>query len=559
MTAAGWSGYGSIASPDDRNIQNTIVVAPDGDDTNDGRTFGKALRTLAAAQQAAVELAGGLGPTIPGTTVEPTLILVYPGTYETKGHVDWPDRCTVLGMGGARKTRVVPSPGDLEADSYSTRNVFRLGDAGYVEGFSFENWTVGNPQQFPLQPFEDPVEGFAVAFRPGAIINRVPYAHNITAYTPFPPRQLITSPLDFRGGNPQVGPGGGVALADGSVISAYSAFPNIMTWGATPSTPNGVGYYARRGGMLNPINAICIFAHKHFMVSGGAQMVLSGCSSQFGDWSLWSEGYSYSPVPVKTAGPLILDSVAAGLIRTNMAQLLDDMWTHVQFMMSQNGGVWCGCGCGASVGSPAYLAKVKAYSDFDTKMLLTAVSNCLTSATQRPINQFFRGMHKWDGDLVFASDCVDEYIESWNWLLNTRLPQLFSSGGVALDTDNMILGLWQTLAHGMGATGFPPPPAKRLERSLLTAINHQWTQPMSGVTRDAVPSRFRNSGKARAIERSIKARNGGRVRFSGQDDEGNATFVGGLRIDSRSGELQGPPFDAAVRNRAIRTSLARSF
>lgn len=64
---------------------------------------------------------------------------------------------------------------------------------------------------------------------------------------------------------------------------------------------------------------------------------------------------------------------------------------------------------------------------------------------------------------------------------------------------------------------------------------------------------------ARLIQRSIVQRGGGKVVFSGQDDAGNAVFVGGLSIDARSGQLGGPPFDSAIRNRVTRAAISRSY
>jgi hypothetical protein len=96
---------------------------------------------------------------------------------------------------------------------------------------------------------------------------------------------------------------------------------------------------------------------------------------------------------------------------------------------------------------------------------------------------------------------------------------------------------------------------RRKLRSLITAINHQWTAPMSGVEFYRVPP----ARAARRIQRSIRQLNGGRVRFSGQDDAGNAVFVGGLIIDARSGQLGGPPFDSALRGRLTRGVISRSY
>ena len=51
----------------------------------------------------------------------------------------------------------------------------------------------------------------------------------------------------------------------------------------------------------------------------------------------------------------------------------------------------------------------------------------------------------------------------------------------------------------------------------------------------------------------------GVVIASGQDDQGNALFVGGLQIIADTGELGGPPFDQAVRRVATRAAISRSF
>ena len=63
----------------------------------------------------------------------------------------------------------------------------------------------------------------------------------------------------------------------------------------------------------------------------------------------------------------------------------------------------------------------------------------------------------------------------------------------------------------------------------------------------------------RRIQRSIVRKSGGQVIFSGQDDAGNAVFVGGLQIDARSGQLGGPPFDSAIRSRVTRAAISRSY
>lgn len=531
-----WVPMGPIYQPDP-DVHHAVFVAPHGSDTNDGRTTRQAVRTLERAVEIATELSEL------HEDIYPTLVSVYPGEYETNGYLDWPDKCSIVSVGGARKTNITPAPG------YEVRNAFRLGDGGYVEGFSFEGWqldTMGaeyNAMEeavygaFRGDADGNPSEGFAIAFRPGAIIRRVPYVHNIVAYRA-QPSTLITAPLDRSTGNASVGNGMGAVIADRAVISEYSTFPNIMTWGATPSCPNGIGYYAKNGALINPVNAIGLWCHKHFMCTGGGQMILSGCSSQFGDYSLWSEGSTYSVTPAKYDAalyPALQTSTdlndAAALIETNSAAILDTMWADIQAM-------W-----------PTPIDDhIEPMTRNDGALLLLSLRYSLVSGKARSIEDFTRGLFNYAGDPVFDPDYLSIFLESYV-SMRTSIHAL----GISALAAQTVTGLFEVVSNTLSS------PNKRRERSLVTAINHQWTLPMSGVTRAAVPPRFGGGGKASRIPRSVVQRDGGRVRYSGQDDEGNAVFVGGLQIDSQSGELRGPPFDLAVKRTATRTTIARSF
>jgi hypothetical protein len=511
-----WKNYGPIHSAQDRNVDGTVFLSPSGDDDQDGRTFGKAVRTIEAARY----YAGNLGPK--------TAILAYPGSYESKGHEDFPDGCSFIGLTGARKTKVIPAPADEDGE-YKTKNVFRLGDACYVEGVSFEGFAVGNPGD-PSLNMENPTEGFAIAFRPQALIRRVPYVHNIVAYRGQPP-ELITAPLDRKNGNPAIGPGGGVVIADRAQISEYSAFPNIMTWGATPSVPNSIAYLAKNGALINPVNAVCLWAHKHFMCLNGGQMILSGCSSQFGDYSLWSEGVTRSVRVEPSGGPVFADDISAGNIELNAQSLIDTLWLQIV-------NDWCGCASTPTATDEANTKK-------DLGYLLTALRYTLIYGDETPWSQFIRGLFDWKGDSVFTCGCIPSYV-TWFESLRNQINLLIGPA----DTKIMITGLFQALLNTIQN------PQYKLERSQLTAINHQWTLPLSGVTRMALPSVFKSAGRASRIKRSIVQRDGGRVRYSGQDDEGNAVFVGGLEVDAGSGELRGTPFTLGVNRIAKSTAIA---
>jgi hypothetical protein len=546
-----WVNLGPVAQPNSPETAFTCYVGPHGDDSFNGRSFAKAVKTL----ERAVEVVTAFPATDEGKASR-SLVTVYPGLYETYGHLNWPDECSVVSVGGARKTSVVPAQGDDENGvPYAERNVFRLGDGGYVDGFSFEGWqldTLGrefNEQELQLygkikgDENGDPSEGFAIAFRPGAIIRRVPYAHNIVAYRGQPPA-LITAPLDRSTGNLAVGNGGGVVIADGAVVSEYSVFPNIMTWGATPSVPNGIGYLAKNMALLNPVNAIGIWCHKHFMALSGGQCVLSACSSQFGDYSLWAEGFSYSvdpysieDLPEAQQAPLIVSSTASEYMLANLDALAEIMWQGAKLE-------WCGSNPPADDSETANIIRK------DGTLVARSLAYCFMSGRERSLQDLARGFFDYKADLVFESSCISGFETAYDALVAHAQanPATFSFAA-----QKMMRALLDALMLTINN------PRKIKERSLVTAIGHQWTQPLAGVTRAAVPTRFGGSGKPGRIPRSVVQKGGGIVRYSGQDDDGNAFFVGGLTIDARSGELQGPPFEIAVRRTATKTTIARSF
>jgi hypothetical protein len=60
------------------------------------------------------------------------------------------------------------------------------------------------------------------------------------------------------------------------------------------------------------------------------------------------------------------------------------------------------------------------------------------------------------------------------------------------------------------------------------------------------------------LEASIVERDDGLVIASGQDDQGSALFVGGMKISADTGELSGPPFDSAVSRIATKSAIAFS-
>lgn len=509
-SSGAWSDAGPLTSPTDFPIANTLFVAANGDDGDTGTSEQAAVATIEQAV------------TLAAAREEDTLIKLGPGVYETEGHIDLPDNCVVQAT--HRTVSIVPAPG------FEERNVFRLGSGCFVEGPTFSGWR--------LDSLTNPREGFIAAFRPGATIMRVPYVHKVVAYRAQPP-ELVAAPLDRRNGNPAVGRGMGVMTADATQISAFSAFPNIMAWGATPSSPNGIGYVARNGALINVVNAVSLWCHKHHMTMGGGQIILSACSTQFGDWSMWSEGYA-EILRLPTVTAYSADAGVKTAIDANAQTIIDDMWNALV----------------AGSYTTGWTAQDEEFTRRDAAIFLTAIGYALQEGRQRAVDEFTRGMFGPVEDAtdpaicriepVFSSDKLDAFQFAFEHMRDS----INALSGVDAAAQTAVTNLVAMLNGALAS------PQTRKSRSEINGIGHTWTLPLAGVTRSAVPPVFGGSGSPARIERSIRRRKGGRVIRSGQDQSGNAVFVGGLEIDARTGQLGGRPFDSAVELRATEAAIA---
>ena len=496
--------YDRISQMQGDEIENVIFVAKNGDDANSGLTWATSVATFERALEIATLRNGAI-----------TLIDVAPGIYETEGHLDVPDNCIIKGV--HRSVIIRPKTG------FEQRNVFRLGSGCFIEGFLFEN--------FLLDSYTDPSEGFAVSFRPGAIIRRAPYAHKIAIRTP-PTWDMVPPPLDKSATplpNPLVGRGGGVILCDGMMCSPYSLYPNIMTWGATPVTHNGIGYVAKNGGLINAVNAVSMWAHIHFLALSGGQIILSGCSTQFGDYTMVAKGTRSIVYPTQVTTALTVQTADATLIDSAKTTIINDMWTYLV-----NQGY-----------TTTWTSEDETYTRRDAAMLLQSISWVLQSANEQPMLDFARGMFNTDGTRVFSSDKLAAFVASWEFMRD----EINSLTGITSAAQTIVTALFTALTDTV--TNLP----LRNEPSTITAIGHTWTAIMAGVALTRIPP-ARNET---TIMESIQEIDGGVVIASGQDDQGSALFIGGLEINADTGELTGPPFDQSVSRIATRAAIARSF
>jgi len=500
--------YQGVYSP----VANTLYIQVTGNDSNNGTTWETAFATF----EKALEVATARKVADP-TAI--TLIMVGAGTYATQGHLDMPDDSVIFGI--YRSVFINPVPG------YEQRNQFRLGSGCYIEGLVFEGWM--------LDSLDDPSEGFAVSFRPGAVIRRVPYAHKIVVRT-VPTWGYVPPPTDPYAGNPFFPRGAGVVLADGLVCSQYSIFPNIMTWGATPIIPNGISYCAKNGGLVNAVDSISIWAHKHFYTLNGGQIILSNCSTQFGDFTLWSEGSRQIIYPTGVVGVTLSIQLAAALaITTATPAIVNNMWTDLSTTIDPSTG---------QVYTYGWTATDEAYTRRDAANFIQCIIWVLQSADQIPMENFSKGFFNTVGASVIDPLKLNAFLFAWE---NMR-DQMNALPGVNTDSQDIITALVTALETTVVT------PTRRTQPSTITAISHTWTGVLAGVALTKIPPAFNQID----LEASIIEKTDGVVIASGQDDQGSALFVGGMKIDADTGELSGPPFDSAVGRIATRSAIAFS-
>jgi hypothetical protein len=485
-------------------VANVYYVQKNGSDANtvSGTSWDTAFLTIERAIEEANTRDGEL-----------TLIDIGPGTYTTQGHIDVPDNCLIRAV--HRSVVIRPEPG------YEERNVFRLGSGCFIEGPIFED--------FRLDSLDTPSEGFAISFRPGAVIRRAPYAHKIAVRTtPF--WDTVAPPLDRDNQNPLIGVGAGVALADGSVCSPYSIYPNIMTWGATPVSHNGIGYVAKNGALINAVNAISIWAHKHFLALSGGQIILSSCSTQFGDFTMVASGSRLIIQPTEVDdNTLTIQTAAYQAVDASANTIINDMWDD----LVSNGY------------TAGWTEEDEVFTRRDASTVLQSIEWVLQTANQKPMLDFAKGLFDTQGNKVYDIAKEAAFIHSFEFMRDEiiALPEVNSAADTIVT--NLVAALINTLENTSTVS----------EPSTITAISHTWTAIMAGVALTKIPP-ARNFA---TIEESVLELDNGIVIASGQDDQGSALFIGGMKIDSDTGELTGPPFEQSVNRIATRAAIARSF
>jgi len=158
--------YNEFSKQTEKSLK--IHVASDGDDKYPG-TILQPVKTLKRAGLLALEKAGG---SYDRNDINNAVhISVGPGTYYVDEPVMLPDDTSMTSTSGQYATLIQKKKG------WERTNGILVGSGCYVQGFSYMNFEVDN--------FDQPEGGFAIAYRPGALLRRSPYLRDSTQLSNF--------------------------------------------------------------------------------------------------------------------------------------------------------------------------------------------------------------------------------------------------------------------------------------------------------------------------------------------------------------------------------------
>lgn len=492
-------------------VDRVIYVTNNGNDSNDGRALNRPKATISAAVTALSDLTA------------PAAVYVYPGVYEEDGEIEIPENCGVISAAGQYVTEIHASTGNEE------KNMFLLNSGTYLQGFTTRNQRVDD--------FDNPSGGFIAAFASGATITRSPYIRDVGQVSQAN-YNSVAAPLDPANGNPLVGKGGGVILADRSVLNDNTIYPSILAFGATPRSPNGLGYVAKNGAFINGISSITIFQRTAFYALNGGQITLNNSGTQFGDQSMRSKGHmdvvqaDSAPVNVLITSTAAADAIDA--VGGTTGAIVNQLWVNLE----------------AEYGSKS--ASYETFTRRDAANLLSSISNDLRNGSDASCRAFAKGMFDYQAEPVFDVALKAEFL--WAFAeLGTLIETYVTASAPRVMIDALITLVNDTVDNPT-IVKFP---------SLIESLGHQFNNAGSGVNANALPVNFRRPGQNLPVEFSIvKEANGvgeprGRVVFSGADEKGNQYFAQGTRINGLSGRIEGPAFESSVRQTARRAANAR--
>lgn len=260
-----------------------VFVATDGDDTNNGHSFGEPVKTI----NKAVELANAIidSEYTPANPIR-VLIRVAPGNYTlTSNPVSIRHHVSIMGD-ALRAVFLYPAQG-RERDGF-----FLVDDAFYMWGLTFKGHQADTEKTGWVVQLDYTADNTTRgADSPGAFITASPYFQNCSSITA----------EDDAGFAPSVSEGdtGGGILVDGNACADNSPIRSIVLDSFTQVNLGGIGCKVINDGYAQLVSFFGTFCEYHVLCQTGGQVNFTGGTTDFGLYGLVADGYS--PKPLFTA------------------------------------------------------------------------------------------------------------------------------------------------------------------------------------------------------------------------------------------------------------------
>lgn len=495
-------------------IEQTFYVTMGGDDSYTGTSIYKSKATINAALTAAAN------------TGLPCVVIVHPGDYTVTPETVMPENCALYGY-DLRVTKLRLAPGN------EVNNMFHVTSGCKIRGFTFTGL-----QHESLNLIAPPKKGYAIAFKPGAVITRSPYISDCSYIHEFSYAQM-TLPIDRETGNPLMPIGGGNIYADGSVLDPDSPLRSIVVDSFTAVNPNGVGYAIVNQAILQLVSVFTNWARVGIWTHLGGQVTITNSNSSFGDYAFASTGFRYAIKVdgVSNTSVLVQDDQFGNGVLTNITAIANTLM-DTRYPTINN--------YSTLIGSNAALANA---FNLETQSLLTLISRDFVVGDDDGTRLFINGLftsNATTGNVEFiAGDAYKQvYIDSYEEVRKELRLQSTVIPATNAGTNTMINALSYLIANVVSTSqdytvSFV---------STIEASGQQFSYTGSGVNYRSLPFSQQGTSAAPDPTTALYKANGG-VIFATFSTERGDTYLGeDIRVDFQRSVIEGQAFSRGVQN-----------
>lgn len=441
-------------------------------------------------------------------------INVMPGQYYTDGEMEIPDNCAVIGLDGPHSVEFILNEG------FEERNCLLIGSGCQIQNITFKNQRVDS--------FDDPTKGFAIAFRPNTLINKSPYVLDCIQMSN-DDLEIVDGPLDPDTANQYVGRGGGLVLADRSIIDQNSIFNSIVVHSSYARSFNGMGLVAKNGAEIQGSSVTTMFQRNGYFAKTGGKIILENCNTQYGDISFRTNGSTNVVIPETTSANTFIDNTFADLLNFWRSDMIDDVWNYTL--------------------NNSYLIDGYPFKR-DIGDMITSIIYDFRTGSQIGTRNWIGTVFDYDGNLFDINTptlltVYDMAFDRVKWYINNDLSPTVQQSA-------MLAGLIDDVVKGTIAS-----PTKKAFSSRIESVGHSFLCAGAGINKNALTINNRRLGVATSVKGTIMREGSTFVRFTGTDELGNQFFSDGLKLNSVNNKLEGKALSSSLKKYTRRASNNR--